>query len=100
MTVHLTLVAGLSNRVLLVDTVEKGILDSACTKTVAGRTWAEEYFSLLNEKDSLKAEQSSKEGTSYFRFGKESRSRKVMKLPILLYGRKTEIEVVVEVNHQ
>ena len=50
MTVHITIVAVVSTRV---DALGKGILDSACTKTVAGRTWVEEYLPCV-ESDNLR----------------------------------------------
>ena len=52
MTVHITLIAGSASKeqeVLLAESLARGILDSACTKTVAGKTWTEEFLSMLSE---------------------------------------------------
>ncbi len=51
MTVHLTLLNGLADarrNSLLGESFGKGILDSACTKTVAGQVWLDEYLATLS----------------------------------------------------
>ena len=103
LTLHITLVAGAGEteqQVMLAETLGKGILDSACTKTVAGTVWVEEFLSLLNESERKRIKQSSRPSSSLFRFGdgKESRSMKTMLLPICIVGKKTEIEVDIVSN--
>ena len=72
MTVHITLVTGKDDSgtgSMLVESLGKGILDSACTKTVSGEEWMNEYIKNLNEgdkKEVLCLETGSK---SLFRFG-------------------------------
>ena len=56
MTVHLTLVAGASGKISLGDTLGKGILDSACTKSVAGELWVKEFLDTMDESDKKRVE--------------------------------------------
>ena len=100
MTIHLTLVAGTEQQsVMLAETLGKGILDSACTKTV-GTVWVKEYLSLLNGNDRSEAEKSTKESSSLFRFGdgKESKSLKQIKLPMCIAGKRITMDVEVVDN--
>ena len=45
LAVHLTLIPGSASEQqhVLTKTLNKGILDTACTKTVAGQAWVDEY---------------------------------------------------------
>ena len=50
MVIHLTLIAGSASKehdVMLKESLARGILDSACTKTVAGKICTDEYVSKL-----------------------------------------------------
>ena len=54
MTVHITLVTGKADpgtEGLLVESMAKGILDSACTTTVSGEELMDEYIENLNKED-------------------------------------------------
>ena len=99
MTVHITLVAGEMHEgkqsMMVSETVGKGILDSACTKNVAGAVWLEEYLAMLNESDREQVMKSEQQSSSLFRFGdgKESRSKKLVQIPVWIFGEKSLIEV-------
>ena len=103
MTVHLTLIAGSASKdqeVLLVESLARGILDSACTKTVAGRTWTEEFLSLLSEDERTMALKSKKTGSSLYRFGdgQETRSKHEITVPMTICGKRIQIVVDVVEN--
>ena len=54
MTVHITLVTGKTDSgtgSMLVESLDKKILDSACTKTESGEEWRNEYIKNLNEEN-------------------------------------------------
>ena len=103
LTVHLTLVAGSASKeqeVMLVESLARGILDSACTKTVAGQTWIEEYLSLLSASEREAVLRSAKSSSSLYRFGdgKETRSKQELCIPMMICGEITEIAVDVVDN--
>ena len=85
MTVHLTLVTGQADQqhTLLSNNVCKGILDSGCTKTVAGSAWLEEYLVTLIDEERASALESKKQNSTVYRFGdgKESKSNFEICLP-------------------
>ena len=98
MVIHITLVAGAGlpeQQALVAETLGKGILDSACTKTVAGTAWMEEFLSLLNDEERDIVGKSSKYSASLFRFGdgKESKSKKTLIIPVTIAGFKMKMEV-------
>ena len=71
-TVHLSLVAGTASdghENNLVDTLGKGILDTACTKSVAGEVWMKEFIGTMEERERQEAEQSKRKSRSLFKFG-------------------------------
>ena len=103
MTIHLTLIAGSASKdqeVMLLDSLGRGILDSACTKTVAGKTWIDEFLALLSDKEREEALNSKKISSSLYRFGdgKETRSKHEMTLPMTICGKKLELSVDVVDN--
>ena len=103
MTIHLTLIAGSASKdqeVMLVDSFARGILDSACTKTVAGKTWIEEFLALLSDNEREEVLNSKKVGSSLYRFGdgKETRSKHEMTVPMTICGKKLKLSVDVVDN--
>ena len=62
---------------MLVESLGKGILDSACTKTVSGEEWLNEYIENLNEKDRKEVVCSETVGKSLFRFGDGVESKSI-----------------------
>ena len=90
MTVHLTLVAGVSDVQggnNLGDTLGKGIIDSACTRSVAGELWVKEFMDTMEEKDKKEMEKSEKKSKSLFRFGdgRESKSKRELTVPTVCW---------------
>jgi len=98
MSVNITLFAGkgdIAQCYLMAESVGYGVLDTACTKTVAGVEWLEEYLDTLSDQDRLMVEQSERKSQSAFRFGDgaETLSIKVVDIPIFIPNRKVIIEV-------
>ena len=70
MLVHLTLVTGdFSNNVMMLETLAKAILDTACTKTVTGQIWLNEFLSLLPTWKQDQVNSSKKSTSTLYRFG-------------------------------
>ena len=99
-TVHLTLVMS-STEEELVDNLGRGILDSACTKTVAGELWISEYLELLSPEQRNQVSQSAKVSYSIYRFGDgvETKSSKALVLPVTIFGKNMYITVDVVQNN-
>ena len=72
------------------------ILDSGCSKTVAGKLWASEYLKTLPEKEVSFVVR--KNSNSVFRFGdgKDIKSIELLTVPVLICGQRflLDIEVV------
>ena len=69
---------------MLLETLGKGILDSACTKTVAGEKWLDEFVAILPDSEKRGVVDSETGSKSKFRFGDgvESCGIKSVKLPV------------------
>ena len=100
-SVHLTLLTGSTSKeqlALLKKTLGKGILDTACTKTVAGVSWINEYLQMLSEKERNTVENSATSSNTVYRFGDgiETRSKKVLQIPLSICGKRIieEVDVV------
>ena len=65
------------------DTIGFAVLDSACTKTVAGQRWIEEYKGTLTEEQRKQMEVSRQDSNSVFRYGAgvEKKAMFQVKLP-------------------
>ena len=66
-TVHITLIAGKGETeqcYLLGECLGYGVLDSACTKTVVGETWVNEYLSTLSVQELTKVNKSKRKSMS------------------------------------
>ena len=101
LNVHVTLVSSKPEgpqQGLLMESLCKGVLDSGCSKSVAGELWYREYIATLTEKQkSLIKERASK---SVFRFGDgaETRSSKVVTLPVMIGSHQCSIEIEIVEN--
>ena len=84
---------------ILVESLDKRILDSACTKTVSGEGRINEYIENLNKKDKKEVVCSETESKSLFRFGDgvESKSIRTVNIPIVTGSKRTLLEVDVDV---
>ena len=91
--------AGSGTWSILVESLGKMILDSACTKTVSGEERMNEYIENLNKKDKKKVVCSETESKSLFRFGDgvESKSIRTVNIPIVTGSKRTLLEVDVDV---
>ena len=92
LTVHVTLVTGKGNESMVLELLGKGILDSACTKCVAGSAWMDEFISTLSEEEKLMVRKSTVKSDSIFRFGDgvQSRSFECVKIPVF-FGKKRRV---------
>ena len=104
MTAHITLVTGKADSgtgSMLVESLGKGNLDSACTKTVSGEEWMNEYIENLNEEDKKEVLCCETERKSLFRFGDgvESKSIKTVNIPIVIGSKRMLLEVAVVKNN-
>ena len=94
--VHITL--HLSQQRLNVEALGKGLLDSGCSKTVAGQVWYEEYLHTLSEEDRKKViEVKSK---SIFRFGDgvETKSLKCVSVPVFIGKKQLVLDMEIVPN--
>ena len=104
MTIHLTLVAGAGGSEQdrnLVDTLGRGILDSGCTKTVAGSDWMDEYLLMLSDCERIEAEKTCKMSNSMYRFGdgQETKSIKEITIPVFICDKRIKVPVDVVNNN-
>ena len=53
----------------LAGSLGRGILDCACTKTVAGKAWVDEFVEMLQKKEREEVKKSSRKSPSLYRFG-------------------------------
>ena len=100
---HVTLIAGSASKeqdVMLKESLARGILDSACTKTVAGKIWTDEYVSMLTNQERQEVLKSAKVSSSLYRFGdgKEIRSKHEITVPMTICGKKIKLQVDVVEN--
>ena len=65
---------------LVDDAKERGVIDSACSKTVAGVKWVENYLKKLKGDDKKKVER--EEGEAQFQFGGGEMRKSLMKISL------------------
>ena len=102
-TVHIALIAGKGETeqcYLMGECLGYGVLDSACTKTVAGETLVNEYMSTLCEPELTRVNKSKRKSVSVFRFGDGVVSESLMSLclPFVIGGKTVSIDVDVVAN--
>ena len=90
MAIHVTLIESKEQDVMLKESLARGILDSACTKTVAGKIWTDEYVSMRTNWEREQVSKSAKVSSSLYRFGdgKEIRSKHEITVPMTICGKK------------
>ena len=95
--VNVTLVT--ENLPQLQDGLGKGILDSGCTKTVAGEVWMNEFIKQLEPQ--LRETIKRKDSSAVYRFGdgKEAKSIEQIKVPLLICDQDMHIWVDVVKSH-
>ena len=103
MAIHVTLIAGSASKeqdVMLKESLARGILDSACTKTVAGKVWTDEYVFMLTNWEGEEVLKSAKVSSSLYRFGdgKEIRNKHEITVPMTICGKNIKLRVDVVEN--
>ena len=104
MAIHVTLIAGSVSEeqdVMLKESLARGILDSACIKTVAGKIWTDEYVSMLTNREREEVLKSATVSSSLYRSGdgKEIRSKHEITVPMTICGKKIKLQVDVVENN-
>lgn len=99
MTVHITLFSGMADarrNALLIETFGKAILDSACTKTVAGSEWIQEFLATLSKEEMNSVLEQESKASYLFGDGAENRSTKCLTLPVWIGqdAKRIDVEVV------
>ena len=96
LSVHITLHSSQSS--LQVESLGKGLLDSGCSSTVAGRIWYDEYLSTLSEGDRRNVKEA--ESKSVFRFGDgvETKSLMCASVPVLIGRHKFVVDMEIVPN--
>ena len=81
-----------------VEALGKGLLDSGCSRTVAGQVWYDEYLSTLSERD--RGEVKEVESKSIFRFGDgvETKSIKCVSVPVFIGSNRFVLDLEVVPN--
>ena len=99
--VHLTLLTANPDerqKVLIGESLGKGVLDSACTKTVSGRTWMEEYISTLLPEVRTQVEEGVSDVVFRFGDGVEVQASAKVKIPVVIGGVKYLLDVDIVEN--
>ena len=67
------------------ETIHAAVLDSACSKTVAGRAWKDMYLASLNDKERIKIYPSK---NTYYKFGSGEKvtAKERMEIPCIIGG--------------
>ena len=96
LSVHITLHSSQSS--LQVEALGKGLLDSGCSRTVAGRIWYDEYLSTLSAGDRMNVKET--ESKSVFRFGDgvETKSLLCASVPVLIGRHKFVLDMEIVPN--
>jgi len=91
-TVHVSLITATdqTGKRSIISLVGKGILDTGCTKMVAGKAWMDEFMHMLSEEDKEKMVSSSRESRHLYRFGDghEDKSMQEIDIPLLICGKR------------
>ena len=85
------------SRNLIYESLGKGVLDSACTRTVSGQIWMSEYLSTLQPDERKLVKESPSQALFRFGDGVECRSLKQMTIPVSIGGvmkRMMKVELV------
>ena len=74
-----------------IDAQNCAVLDSACSSTVCGENWLQNYLSSLNQMDKKRIKQSAGKRTFKFGGGERLRSKGEFKLPAVIAGKEVFI---------
>ena len=81
--------------IFMTETVHAAVLDSACSKTVAGQAWKEMYMSSLPEEEKRKVKVYPSRTTFKFGSGDKLVSNECIEIPCLIGGRHSSIKTEV-----
>ena len=100
LTTNITLITS-NDSDLLAKNIGFGILDSACTKTVAGQPWIEEYLQTMTQAEKTEAQNSKSTTKSIFRFGDgvETASLYKINIPVRIGSKIMKLQVDVVNNN-
>lgn len=91
--VHMTLMASVSKEeVFMAETDSAAVIDTACTKTVCGRTWLQKYINRLNERNMKLIDIKSSQTGFRFGDGNTVYSRNLVTFPALIGSKSCNIE--------
>jgi hypothetical protein len=76
---------------LVLETLGKGLLDSGCTRTVAGEFWMNEFLSTIPPADKCKISEVKSDAMFRFGDGAESRSVRKVTIPIKIGSKKYQL---------
>ncbi|XP_057305251.1 uncharacterized protein LOC130642182 [Hydractinia symbiolongicarpus] len=100
--IHITLFAASPDQrqyCLVGESFGRGVLDSGCTKTVAGEKWMDEYLGTLSESDKNAVVSNSTDSIYRFGDGKEVKATRNLIIPVILGGNKYKLSVdIVEIE--
>ena len=82
-------------QILMTETIHAAVLDSACSKTVAGRSWKDMYLASLPVKEKEKVKIYPSEPTFKFGSGNKISSSEIMEIPCSIAGLHTTIKTEV-----
>ena len=99
MSVHVTLLSSKPDKMqksLILESLGKGVLDSGCSKTVAGMLWLKEFINTLSASEIDKVKESPSKSTFRFGDGIEAPSVKRVTIPIVVgdYDMSIDVEIV------
>ena len=97
--VHITLFTSKPEerqKLLVIEALGKGVLDSGCSKTVAGQVWLDEYLNLLSPVDKIAVREGASKSVFRFGDGVETKGKKCVTVPVIVGYKKLllDIEVV------
>ena len=102
--VYITLMANLIKNdeklsFLLRESLGKAVLDTGCSKTVAGKVWVDEYINTLTEDEKRMIESESSDTSFVFGDGVEVTALKTVQLPVTIGSKLIKVEVDVVPNN-
>ena len=78
---------------MLFEALGKGVLDSGCSKTVAGEVWYKAYLNTLSQDDRNTVNEVSSKSVFRFGDGKESKSLMLGTIPVVIGRQRISMDV-------
>ena len=96
LSVHITLHLSQSN--LQTEALGKGVLDSGCSRTVAGKIWYDEYLSTLSKSERLGVKEIASKSLFRFGDGVETKSLMCASVPVFIGKGKFVLDIEIVPN--